>query len=156
MTQLKLQTRKFCLHLPHPAPACIPQINTVLFMQVTTTQSEVQTRRLEDAGSWSPSKENIAPPFDVDRVHINGDSCNIRPCCCLFGRLGRRWWIWLNKFTSIMRMKGRNNCPPLHTQQDAITQPAFHLEEKQTRILPAVLRGGVTLNQGLAHSPCGN
>lgn len=53
-------------------------------------------------------------------------------------------------------MKGRNNCPPLHTQQDAITQPAFHLEEKQTHILPAVLRGGVTLNQGLAHSPRGN
>lgn len=146
MNQLKLQSSA-CIYL-HSAPACIPQINTVLFMQVTTTQSEVQTRRLEDADSWNPSKENIAPLFDVDRVHINNDSCNIRPCCCLFGQLGRRWWIRLNKFTSVMRMKERNNCPPLHTQQDAITQPAFHLRGKTNTHPPCCPQGGSYAESG--------
>lgn len=153
MNQLKMQRSEFCLHLLHPAPACIP---TDTFMQVKTTRSEVQTRHLEDARSWNASKENIAPLFfDVNRatVHINNDSCNIQPCCCLFGQLGRRRWIRLNKFTSIMRMKERNNYPPLHTQQDAITQPAFHLEEKQTHILPAVLRGELRWIRGLHTLP---
>lgn len=39
-------------------------------------------------------------------------------------------------------MKEGRHCMLLHTQQDAITQSAFHLEEKQTQILPAVLGGG--------------
>lgn len=42
---------------------------------------------------------------------------------------------------------------PLHTQQDAITQPAFHLEEKQTHILPAVFGGSYAESGGCTHSP---
>lgn len=52
-----------------------------------------------------------------------------------------------------MRMKERNNRTPVHAQQDVITQPAFHLEEKQTRILPAVLGGSYAESGGCTLSP---
>lgn len=41
---------------------------------------------------------------------------------------------------------------PLHTQPDAITQSAFHLEEQQTHILPAVLEGSYAESGGCTHS----